>query len=145
MRTLLQVVSEAYVSVDGEVIANIDQGLLVFVGVDASDTPEKMQRMAERVLSYRAFADDTGRMNRNVQHVNGELLVVSQFTLVADTDNGHRPSFSKAMSAEPAKLLFQQFVDELHASYPRIKEGRFQAQMQVSLVNEGPVTFLLES
>lgn len=145
MRTLLQVVSEAQVSVDGSVIAKIDQGLLVFVGLDAGDTPEKVQRMAERVLSCRAFTDDTDRMNRDVQHVNGELLVVSQFTLVANTDNGHRPSFSKAMSAEPAKLLFQQFIDELHASYPRIKQGRFQAQMQVRLTNEGPVTFLLES
>lgn len=145
MRILLQVVSEAQVTVDSCVIAKIDQGLLVFVGVDASDTPEKAQRMAERVLNYRAFNDENSRMNRSVQQVNGELLVVSQFTLVADTDNGHRPSFSKAMSAEPAKLLFDQFVDALRASHASVKEGRFQAQMQVALVNQGPVTFWLES
>ncbi len=145
MRTLLQVVSQAQVTVESSIIATINQGLLVFVGVEADDTPNKVLRMAERVLNYRAFNDDNGRMNRNVQHVSGELLVVSQFTLVADTGNGHRPSFSKAMSADPAKLLFQQFVDAIQASYPHVKEGRFQSQMQVSSTNEGPVTFWLES
>jgi D-tyrosyl-tRNA(Tyr) deacylase len=144
MRTLLQVVSQANVAVEGQLIAEIGAGLLVFVGIEAGDNPEKVQRMAERVLHFRAFTDDNGRMNRNVQQVNGELLVVSQFTLVADTHNGHRPSFSNAMTADPAKLLYLQFFDALQYAYPRVKQGRFQAQMQISLTNEGPVTFWLE-
>lgn len=145
MRTLIQVVSHAQVMIENQLVAQIDHGILVFVGIDSSDTPSIIERMAQRVLHYRVFTDASGRMNLNVQQAEAELLLVSQFTLVANTQSGNRPSFTQAMAPEPAQLLYQQFVDAVTYSYPRVKQGRFQAHMQVSLTNEGPVTFLLES
>lgn len=145
MRALIQRVASASVAVSDETIAKINHGLLVFVALMAGDTEDQIQRMAERLLSYRVFADEQGRMNQNVQQVGGALLVVSQFTLAADTQKGNRPSFQPAMPIAQAKQVYESFLNNLKSLYPKIASGQFQADMQVSLVNDGPVTFWLES
>lgn len=144
MKALLQRVSSASVTVDGEVIGRIDRGLLVLLGVEKGDDPAKAQRLAERVLAYRVFPDAEGRMNRSVTDIDGELLVVSQFTLAADTGGGNRPSFTPAAAPELGRSLYEQFVERIRASRGRVETGRFGADMQVALVNDGPVTFLLQ-
>lgn len=144
MKVLLQRVSSASVTVDGEVIGRIDRGLLVLLGVEKGDDPAKAQRLAERVLAYRVFPDGEGRMNRSVTDIDGELLVVSQFTLAADTGGGNRPSFTPAAAPELGRSLYEQFVERIRASRGRVETGRFGADMQVALVNDGPVTFLLQ-
>lgn len=144
MKALLQRVSSASVTVDGEVIGRIDRGLLVLLGVERGDDPAKAQRLAERVLAYRVFPDAEGRMNRSVTDIDGELLVVSQFTLAADTGGGNRPSFTPAAAPELGRSLYEQFVGYVRTSRGRVETGRFGADMQVALVNDGPVTFLLQ-
>jgi D-tyrosyl-tRNA(Tyr) deacylase len=140
---LLQRVTEAAVSVAGRQIAAIGPGMLVLLAVEPADDTAVVERMADRLLAYRLFADQDGRMNLNLAAVAGELLLVPQFTLAADTDSGNRPSFSSA--AEPA--LGRQRCDDLVAALGRrgqtVASGRFGADMQVALVNDGPVTFLL--
>ncbi len=140
---LLQRVSEASVAVDGGTVAAIGPGLLVLVGVERDDTRAAAARLAERLVAYRVFADAAGRMNLSVRDVGGGLLLVPQFTLAADTDKGNRPGFSHAAPAEPGRELFEALV---HACADRgiVPEvGRFGAPMQVSLINDGPVTFRL--
>ena len=142
---LIQRVSEAAVAVDGQEIAAIGRGLLVLVGVARADDTRTARRLAERVLAYRVFPDAQGKMNLSVLDVGGAVLVVPQFTLVADTESGNRPSFSSG--AEPAigAPLFAAFVAECERRCPRVAVGRFGAAMQVSLVNDGPVTFWLKA
>lgn len=144
MKVLLQRVREARVAVDGETLGAIDRGLLIFVGVEKDDTPDIMTALARRVLGYRVFADNEGRMNRSISDIGGELLVVSQFTLAADTRKGARPSFSSAAPPDEGRLLYEYFVDCLREGGLTLATGRFGADMQVFLVNDGPVTFLLE-
>jgi D-tyrosyl-tRNA(Tyr) deacylase len=144
MIALLQRVTEARVSVAQVAIAAIGRGLLVLVGVARGDREAEATRLAERVLSYRVFADDAGRMNRSVRDVGGSLLLVPQFTLAADTSSGLRPSFSSAAPPEIGAALFERFVDEIRMSGVPYGVGRFGADMQVGLVNDGPVTFWLE-
>lgn len=143
MIALIQRVSHASVSVDNEVIGSINKGLLVLLGVEQHDDEQSAQKLLDKVLAYRVFSDDAGKMNLNVAQVNGKLLVVSQFTLAAETNKGLRPSFSKAATPKRAEELYQYFVSE---SARRIltETGRFAADMQVSLVNDGPVTFWLQ-
>jgi len=143
MKALIQRVSSASVSVAGEVVGEIENGLLVFVGIEKGDTHAQGQRMAERLLSYRVFSDPDGKMNLSVADVDGGLLMISQFTLAADTNKGKRASFSSAAPPEEAKSLFDSLVEELGSQHPHIATGRFGADMQVSLINDGPVTFLL--
>jgi len=143
MKALIQRVSSASVSVAGAVVGEIDRGLLVFVGIEKGDTHAQGQRMAERLLSYRVFSDPDGKMNLSVADVDGGLLMISQFTLAADTNKGKRASFSSAAPPEEAKSLFDSLVEELGSQHPHIATGRFGADMQVSLINDGPVTFLL--
>lgn len=143
MKALLQRVRSAAVEVDGERIGEIGPGLLVFLGVERGDDAAKCSRLAERVLGYRIFADEAGRMNRSVTDIDGSVLVVSQFTLAADTGGGNRPSFTPAAPPMEGRLLYEQFVSEMLARRGRCETGRFGADMQVSLVNDGPVTFLL--
>ena len=142
---LLQRVSEASVSVDGEVIAEIGRGLLVLVAVHRDDTEADVARLAERVLTYRVFPDDEGRMNRSLVDEGLALLAVPQFTLAADTKKGTRASFTKA--AEPGKgsEYFDGFVAACDSQLPGVQAGKFGANMRVALVNDGPVTFWLES
>ncbi|WP_110693173.1 D-aminoacyl-tRNA deacylase [Salinicola halophyticus] len=145
MRALIQRVSQASVSVDGELLGQIDQGLLALIGVAADDTPAHADRLLHKLLNYRVFADEEGRMNRNLQQVGGGLLLVSQFTLVAATDKGLRPSFSSAAPPEHGRALFDHLVAQARQSWPDTATGRFGANMQVALINDGPVTFLLET
>ncbi len=144
MLSLLQRVTQASVSVGDQIVGQIGPGLLVLVGVEPGDDEAALARMAERLLGYRVFADDAGRMNRSLRDIGGGLLLVSQFTLAADTRSGMRPGFSTAAAPAEAERLFNRLVAicrEKHAG--GVETGRFGAHMVVSLVNDGPVTFLL--
>lgn len=143
MKCLLQRVVQASVAVDQRVVGEIQCGLLVFVGVEPGDTDEIVLRMAKRLLSYRLFSDEEGKMNLNVQQAGGAILLVSQFTLAADTNSGNRPSFSTAAPPEQASRLCADLAQALTVENIRVETGQFGADMQVSLVNDGPVTFLL--
>jgi D-aminoacyl-tRNA deacylase len=142
---LLQRVSIASVSVGGKRIAGIGPGLLALVGVVKGDGDKDANRLAERILGYRMFSDENGRMNRNVLEAQGSVLLVPQFTLAADTRKGMRPSFSSAAEPEKGSALFDAVVDIMSRQTSRVQRGRFGADMQVELVNDGPVTFWLES
>ena len=143
MQALLQRVTEASVAVDRARIAAIGQGLLVFVGVFPQDTREIAHKLADRTLDIRIFADESKPMNRSVVDVGGEVLVVSQFTLAADTRRGRRPSFDSAAPPDQARELYEVFVDRVRERLGNVATGRFGADMQVALINDGPVTFLL--
>ena len=145
MRGLIQRVSSAAVNIDGQCHASIGQGILLLLGIEAADGFEQSEKLISKVLSYRIFADAQGRMNRSLKDINGELLVVSQFTLVADTRKGLRPGFSKAAEPEAAENCYEGFVSHLNTQYSAVATGIFGADMQVSLCNDGPVTFLLET
>jgi len=141
---LLQRVTSASVTVDGETIAAIGPGLLVLIGVQRGDTPAQARRLLERLLAYRVFPDRGGRMNLDLRQVNGGLLLVPQFTLAADTSRGNRPGFSRAAASADGEDLFARLVELARRSWPQVASGRFGADMQVKLVNDGPVTFWLE-
>ena len=145
MRALLQRVSTASVTVGGECVADIGQGLLVLLGLDKGDDQAAAERMLDKLLAYRVFADAEGRMNCSVVDVAGGVLLVSQFTLSADTRKGLRPGFSAAMPPEQAEPLYNYMLAQLQARHASVEAGIFGADMQVSLVNDGPVTFLLEA
>jgi D-tyrosyl-tRNA(Tyr) deacylase len=138
---LIQRVTEASVSVDGEIVGAIGRGILALVGVEKADGEAEAARLAQKVLTYRIFPDAAGRMNLSLADVGGELLAVPQFTLVADTNSGTRPSFSTGASPEQGMRLFQKFLEHSKAKAC----GRFGAHMQVRLVNDGPVTFWLRA
>lgn len=142
---LLQRVSEASVTVGGEALGRIDAGLLVLVGVRKDDTEADVDRLLERILGYRLFEDDDGRMNRSLRETGGGLLLVPQFTLPADTRKGMRASFTPSAAPADAERLFELLVEKAAAEWPRTASGRFGADMQVALVNDGPVTFWLET
>ena len=144
MRVLIQRVSRAKVSVGGGILGSIDQGLLLLIAMEKQDTWATLQKMADKLLAYRVFSDADGKMNLSVKDVNGGLLAVSQFTLAADTRKGLRPGFSSAAPPERAEELYNQFVTLLKQQHKSVATGRFAANMQVELVNDGPVTFLLE-
>ena len=145
MRALLQRVSRASVEVDAETIARIGQGLVVFLGIFPDDDRLGVDYLVEKVLGLRMFADAAGLMNLSVRDVAGAVLVVSQFTLAADTRRGRRPGFSSAAPPELAQELYEQFLSTLSDRHRAVHGGRFGADMQVALVNDGPVTFLLET
>jgi D-tyrosyl-tRNA(Tyr) deacylase len=143
---LLQRVRRASVEIDGQTIGSIGTGLLVLVGIERGDGPAQAARLLERLLAYRVFPDQAGRMNRALRDLGptaGGLILVSQFTLAADTDSGNRPSFTTAAPPDLARALFAEFVAMAQAAWPGTGAGRFGADMQVSLVNDGPVTFRL--
>jgi D-tyrosyl-tRNA(Tyr) deacylase len=144
VKALLQRVSRASVAVDAKCVGEIEQGLLVLLGLDKDDDQLAADRMVEKLLAYRVFADGEGRMNCSVADVGGGVLLVSQFTLSADTRKGLRPSFSSAMPPAEAVQLYDYFLTRLRQRHPGVAAGEFGADMQVSLVNDGPVTFLLE-
>jgi D-tyrosyl-tRNA(Tyr) deacylase len=143
LHALLQRVTEASVSIDGTRIAAIGAGLLVFVGVFPADAKDTAEKLADRTVDLRIFADAAKPMNRSVIDIGGAVLVVSQFTLAADTSNGRRPSFTSAALPEHASVLYDVFVERIRQRIGRVETGRFGADMQVALVNDGPVTFLL--
>lgn len=145
MKAVIQRVSEAQVSVDQTVVGRIGPGLVVLLGVAKDDTAEDADHLADRILAFRIFDDEAGKMNRSIQEIGGQILVVSQFTLIATVVKGRRPSFEAVAGREPAERLYHRFVDRLIASGLTIETGRFAAQMIVSLHNDGPVTFIIES
>ncbi len=145
MRAVVQRVSRAQVTVNGEITGQIGLGLLVLLGVGCDDTEADATYLAEKVCGLRVFEDDEGKMNRSVQQVGGSVLAVSQFTLYGDVRRGKRPSFDAAAPPEKARQLYQFFVDQIRATGLRCETGRFQEMMKVELVNEGPVTILLDS
>ncbi|QYM92951.1 D-aminoacyl-tRNA deacylase [Dickeya zeae] len=144
MIALIQRVSAASVAVEGAIVGEINHGLLVLLGVEQGDDEQKAARLCEKVIGYRIFSDDNGKMNVNVQQAGGSVLVVSQFTLVADTQKGMRPSFSRGAAPTEADRLYQYFVGQCREHGLTTETGRFAADMQVSLVNDGPVTFWLQ-
>lgn len=144
MKLLLQRVRGARVEVEGEIVGAIDQGLLVLVGIEPQDDAATLAKGLQRLLSYRVFGDAAGKMNLSLRDVDGGLLLVSQFTLAADTRSGLRPSFSSAAPPAQGLALFEQLVALARQQHSQVASGRFGADMQVHLVNDGPVTFLLE-
>jgi D-aminoacyl-tRNA deacylase len=144
MIALIQRVTRAQVDVAGETVGKIGQGLLALVAVQPGDGEAQAQRMVERLLGYRVFSDDAGKMNKSLAEVNGGLLLVSQFTLAADTEKGMRPSFTSAASPEQGRKWFDRVVEMAKNRHSTVEIGRFGAHMEVSLVNDGPVTFWLE-
>ena len=144
MIALIQRVTQAKVDVDGITIGAIDKGLLILLGVERDDDLAKMEKLATKVMSYRIFSDENGKMNLNLQQAGGSLLVVSQFTLAADTGRGLRPSFSGAGTPDQANTLYEAFIAFCQSKGVTTQTGEFGADMQVSLVNDGPVTFNLQ-
>ena len=145
MIALIQRVLSARVDVENTTVGAIGPGLLALVAVQPGDDEPRTKRMLERLLGYRVFADEQGRMNRSLSDTGGELLLVSQFTLAADTRSGMRPSFTTAASPEEGSRWFDRLVELARAAHPRVEIGQFGAHMQVHLVNDGPVTFWLET
>lgn len=145
MKGLIQRVSSAQVDVNGETVGAIDAGVLLLLGVEREDTPAIADKLLHKVLNYRIFADSDGKMNLSVKDIGGGLLIVSQFTLTADTQKGLRPSFSGAGTPVLAQELYDYVVRQARSVHPDVATGIFAADMKVSLVNDGPVTFLLEA
>lgn len=143
MITVIQRVTQASVSVDAECVGSIGAGIMALLAVEKDDTKKEAQRLLERILNYRIFPDGAGRMNFSLRDINGGLLLVRQFTLAADTHKGNRPSFTSAAPPEHGLTVFSHLQQLAQASYSKVEFGRFGADMQVSLVNDGPVTFLL--
>ena len=143
MFALIQRVARAHVEVDGRTVGAIDRGILALIGIEAADTPEIGARLLDKVLTYRIFPDDAGKMNLNLQQIGGGLLLVPQFTLAADTRKGTRPSFSSAAPPDLARSLFETLLAAARAAHAPVASGLFGADMQVHLVNDGPVTFNL--
>lgn len=145
MRAVVQRVKRAQVTVNGEIMGKIDRGLLVFIGVAHTDTEADANYLADKVTRLRVFEDDNGKMNLATGDVGGQILVVSQFTLFGDVRRGKRPSFDEAAPPQRARELYEHFVQRIHAMGLHCETGRFQEMMQVDLVNDGPVTILIDS
>jgi len=145
MRAVLQRVTQAHVTVDGETVGAIDQGIMVLLGVEQGDTQQDGAQLVKKTAELRLFEDAEGKMNLSVEDIGGHILVVSQFTLAADCRKGRRPGFSRAAAPEEADALYRDYVEQLRRRGLTVATGRFGAMMQVHLVNDGPVTFLLDS
>lgn len=144
MRALIQRVSEASVSLNGQAVASINSGILVFLGIAKSDGRDEMEFVAKKSANLRIFSDEAGKMNLSVKDVEGEILVVSQFTLYGSTAKGNRPGFDQAMDPGPAEELYEAFCEQLESYGVPVKRGVFGGDMAVSLINDGPVTLLVE-
>lgn len=145
MIALIQRVAEAQVDINNQQIARIETGILALVAIQAEDNTKQIERMADRVMNYRIFPDNAGKMNLSLVDISGGLLWVPQFTLIADTHRGNRPSFGNNLRPEVGQQLFEQLLDYSKTQYTNVQHGVFGADMQVSLVNDGPVTFWLEN
>ncbi len=144
MKLVLQRVARASVCVDGSAVADISKGLLILFGAEKQDTPDKVHYLVDKALTLRIFPDAQEKMNLSCLDISGEVLVVSQFTLAGDCTKGRRPGFDNAARPEEAESLYRQFIEKISGSGLTVKEGRFGANMQVELVNDGPVTFVLD-
>lgn len=145
MKVVLQRVSEASVKVDSEIVGKIDQGLMLLIGVDENDENSDADWLVKKIIDVRVFSDKDGKMNHSVKEINGEILCISQFTLISDYKKGNRPSYIKAAKPEKAVPIFEYFKNELKKSGLKIESGIFGADMKVSLVNDGPVTLVFDS
>jgi D-aminoacyl-tRNA deacylase len=145
MRAVIQRVAEARVSVGEEIVGGIGRGLCILLGIGVNDSEKDAEFLASKIGNLRIFADEQGKMNRSVRDIHGELLVISQFTLYGDCRKGNRPSFSAAADPEPAKSLYDNFVQRLRQTELKVVTGEFRAHMKVALVNDGPVTLILET
>ena len=145
MKIVLQRVSDASVKVEGKIVGKIDEGLMLLIGVDETDDQQDADWLVKKIIDVRIFSDEAGKMNRSVKDINGEILCISQFTLISDYKKGNRPSFIKAAKPEKAIPLFEYFKDELKKSGLKIESGIFGADMKVSLINDGPVTLVFDS
>lgn len=145
MKALIQRVISANVKVDGAITGEIGKGLLVFLAVEKNDTEASIEKLVHKLVHYRIFSDDENKMNLNIQDINGDILIVSQFTLAASTEKGLRPSFSDAASPEKAFKYYNYFVDKIRSASIPVSTGIFGEDMKVELINDGPVTFLLNS
>ena len=145
MKALLQRVSSANVAVEQNVVGEIDDGLLVFIGISSRDSQDDIDYIVDKTINLRIFPDEEGRFDRSLADINGSLLLVSQFTLYGDTKKGRRPSFTEAMPSDSARTLFDDTVNSFSKTGLRVEKGIFQAEMEVSLVNSGPVTIILDS
>jgi D-aminoacyl-tRNA deacylase len=145
MRTVIQRVAEARVSVGEEIVGGIGRGLCILLGIGVNDSEKDAEFLASKIGNLRIFTDEQGKMNRSVRDIHGELLVISQFTLYGDCRKGNRPSFSAAAAPEPAKSLYDNFVQRLRQTELKVVTGEFRAHMKVALVNDGPVTLILET
>jgi D-tyrosyl-tRNA(Tyr) deacylase len=146
MLGLIQRVSSASVSIDNHIVGQINQGIVLLLGIDKNDASAQADQLLQKILNYRIFNDNGGKMNLSLQDIGGDLLIVSQFTLAADTKKGLRPSFSSAAPPKQAKVLYEHFLDQANQRHNgAVASGQFGANMQVSLCNDGPVTFLLNS
>lgn len=144
MKGLIQRVDRASVSIDGELYSEIGHGLLVLLGVEKTDGMENVQKLADKIINLRIFEDENEKMNKSLLDVDGEILVVSQFTLCGDTKKGTRPSFDKAAHPDIANDLYESFLQYIKQKVKVVKNGKFGAMMKISLVNDGPVTFMIE-
>lgn len=145
MIALIQLVSHAEVTVDNQIVGKIARGILALIGIEKADTEQDASKLIERILNYRIFPDADGKTNLSLQSIEGGLLLVPQFTLVAETKKGTRPGFSKGMPPEKGKKLFEVMTKSARAVYPKIESGQFGAHMQVTLCNDGPVTYILQN
>jgi len=144
MRIVIQRVTSASVEIDKKIVASIGQGLMCLVGISKNDTEKEVARSIDKILKLRIFEDEQKKLNKSLQDIAGELLLVSQFTLYADCKKGTRPSFINAMAPADAEILYKKFVSECSARYEKTKSGVFQADMKVGLVNDGPITIVLD-
>lgn len=144
MIAVIQRVLKAHVAIDEQIVAAIDQGILALVAVEKTDTARQLQLLTQKIIDYRIFTDDAGKMNHSLADIEGGLLIVPQFTLAADTRSGLRPGFSAAAPPSQAKELFKQLCDYAHQQYAHVSHGIFGADMKIELINDGPVTFYLE-
>ena len=145
MKAVIQRVRKASVDIEGRIVGQIDRGLVVLLGVAQEDNQTDVEFLVEKLPAIRVFSDEAGKMNKSLSDIGGALLIISQFTLLADTDRGRRPSFEKAAPPEQAKVLYQLLVDQLQARTLQVETGEFGATMIVSLENDGPVTLVLDS
>jgi D-tyrosyl-tRNA(Tyr) deacylase len=145
MKVILQRATQASVSINNRIVSRIHRGFLILIGFHKEDTEKKNNQLIKKILSLRLFSDEKNRQTQSIQDIQGDILIVSQFTLYADCKKGTRPNYSEAMPSQEAKVIYDAFISEFREQYPQVKTGKFGEMMEVSLINEGPFTLILDS